>query len=692
MAKRYKHITSPLKIRNTILKTRFMYPTAQPHFLQGPELYPADPVVSFYCTLAKNGAAFLMFHDLANDFQRTVGGWDITHFAMYDMHDKGCQNYFSHFAHMVHYYGGKLCTSLMVELDTSYLINESGNGGPGGPGMMGPMGPMGLGGAMADSGLVYEFGSLVGPEGQEPGMKGVGFTASKTEYFTQEKIDEYIDIVIERMKFYKDMGFDAAQFPTDYCLQFYSEKSNHRTDEYGGSPENRGRFTIYFLNRIRKTLGDDFILYTGAPGGGGPGGPPGMPGGPGGGLTQEERISFLKLIAPQVDLIYIRSSMGDGLMEEECGDCPAIEQSAALKAAGVTIPIAISTPYMELDKLDEIIASGKVDMISSCHMFLANENLGEILKEGNGEDLNPCILCHACRGVSWTGEWMSHCTINPEMGMEYRKDKMIAPVKRLKRVAIIGGGPGGMKAALYLKQRGHTPVIFEKSDALGGQIKITDCCDFKWRLNRYRRFLIEQMSRNNIEVRLNTEATPEMIEAGGFDVVIAAVGATAKLPGIEGAETAGWNAIDVFGRESEIGKNVVVVGGASTATEAAIYLARAGHNVTEICRKNIVAYELNPIRERGNVNELSVTSGVKHIRSASATKIEPGKVTYIDKAGAEFTINCDDVVVSGGMEPSRDLAISFHGVTDEFYMIGDCQAAGNMRNAIFDAYAICMQI
>ena len=105
MHQRYEHLTKPLKIRNTVLKSRFMYPCAQPHFLQGPELYPADPIVSYYCTIAKNGAAFIIVHDLANDTQRDMGGYDIPHFAMWDIHDKGCQNYFSHFSHMIHYYG-----------------------------------------------------------------------------------------------------------------------------------------------------------------------------------------------------------------------------------------------------------------------------------------------------------------------------------------------------------------------------------------------------------------------------------------------------------------------------------------------------------------------------------------------------------------------------------------------------------
>ena len=691
MATRYEHLTKPLKIRNTVLKTRFAYPCAQPHFLQGPELYPADPLVSYYCSLAKNGQAFIIVHDLANDTQRQMGGYDIPHFAMWDFNDKGCQNYFTHFTHMVHYYGAKLCTSLDLNLETQYLVNKPDpNAGPMGPGE-GGMIPMGMGGPgmekLVESGLKFEFGSLVGPEGQEENMTVVGVAKTKRKYLDEEAMDEYIGIVIDRMKRYADLGFDAAMVPTDILLSFMSAKSNHRDDEYGGSVENRLRFSHKFFKAIRKAVGNDFLLYTAAPltqgGGHGP---------MGGSCSPEESIIWLKEMGQYLDLLNIRMAMGDGLMEDECNVCPGAEESARLKAAGVTTPIAVSTPYMDLDRLDEIIASGKADMILSNHMFMCNPRLGEILKSGEGEDLEPCILCHQCRGVSWTGHWMSHCTINPEMGMEYRTKKMTEPVTRLKKVAIIGGGPGGMKAALYLKERGHTPVIFEASDSLGGQIKVVECCDFKWRLTRYCKWLVNQINRKGIQVRLNTPATREVLESEGYDVIIAAVGGTPKLPDLPGIENAWGTPFAVFGHEAELGKKVVVVGGASTAAEAAIYLARAGHEVVEISRKNIVAYELNPIRERGNVNTLSVNSGVKHIREASTTKLEKGKVYYIDKDGNEGCVECDDIVVSGGLEPNRDLAISFHGIAPEFYMIGDCKESGNMRNAIFDAYACSQQI
>ena len=287
---------------------------------------------------------------------------------------------------------------------------------------------------------------------------------------------------------------------------------------------------------------------------------------------------------------------------------------------------------------------------------------------------------------------MSHCTINPLIGMEHQAFRFVEPVTKQKKVAIIGGGPGGMKCALWLKERGHTPVIFEASDELGGQIKSANYPSFKWELKRYLDFLKNQMVRKDIEVRLHTPATPDMVTAEGFDTVVVAVGASPKLPPVEGAETAKWNGVNVYGNVDKIGQNVVVIGGASTAAEAACYLAENGKQVTEICRQERIAYDLNPIRSIGYMNGKAESLGVKIKRHAKTVKIEPGKVTYLTRKGAEKVIECDDVVVTGGFMPNTDLAISFANAAPEFYMIGDCRQAGTMRHAIRDAYAVAMQI
>ena len=220
-----------------------------------------------------------------------------------------------------------------------YVVNKPVPGaGPRGPGDPGP-GPMGFGGGMeklANSGLRFAFGSLVGPEGEDPNMKAVGVPQTSVKYLDEAAMEEYIGIVIDRMKLYASLGFDAAMVPTDVLTSFMSEKSNRRTDEYGGSLENRLRFSHRFFKAIRRTLGNNFLLYCGAPIGG-------RHGPMGGGLTDEGNIvSFYVL---NTENVY--SGMGymtrKDLLDQAGLDIPETyddwyEMLTAYKNMGVEIP------------------------------------------------------------------------------------------------------------------------------------------------------------------------------------------------------------------------------------------------------------------------------------------------------------------------------------------------------------------
>jgi thioredoxin reductase len=347
---------------------------------------------------------------------------------------------------------------------------------------------------------------------------------------------------------------------------------------------------------------------------------------------------------------------------------------------------------MDLQKMDDAITSGSCDIIMSGRMFLCNEDLGRILETGEIDDLSPCIECGVCRGTSPVKDWMSHCTINPRLGMEHRADRLIQPVTWRKKIAIIGGGPSGIKCALWLKERGHTPVIFEKQDKLGGQVSHSDKTQFKWKMERYLEFLRHQVEKNNIEVRLGTLATPELVQAEGFDVVIAATGARPKAPNIPGVEYAKYNPVNVYDHLDEIGQRVVVIGSTSAPTEAALFLAEHGKTVTQIGRQNIVAYDLNPIHQRAYYNLWARDFGVEEIHNVTTTQIEPGKVTYREEDGTLHQILCDDVVAAGGMTPNTEAATAFYGSAPEYYAIGDCRSLGTMRTAIRDAYTLAMRI
>lgn len=676
MSQRYSALNSPLNVRGKMLKSRFEYPVAQPHFLQGPETYPGDPVVAYYTEICRKGSALLIVHDLTNPDQRKMGS-DIAHFCMYDLDDYGSQNYFTQFAHFVHCQGSYVGTEICCDLRLPWCVNdpsqpEPERGGPGGP--FGPGGPM----------FEDEYDENLRPVATVKGFPGSPGT--QTEYFTKENIQKYIKVLSDRARRFKSFGYDAGMIEMGaefYFAKFMSKRENRRTDEYGGSFENRSRFAIEVLKGLREGVGEDFIIFANAPD---IAFDPSKSRG-GEALSIDEAVWLFDQLVPYVDIIRLRGE------EKDTGDeCECAKLATELKRRGVKQYICINTPYMDLDRINAIVAEGKADMISSARMFICNENLGSILKNGNGEDLNPCIECGVCRGSIGDGDWMSHCTINPELGMEHRKDSLKMPVEKFKKIAVIGGGPAGMKCAMWLKERGHTPVIFEASNALGGQIKTSRYPEFKWKLRRYLDFLIAQLDRKGIEVRLNTLATPEMISSEGFDAVVAALGAEPQKPTVKGAENIRWNAVNIYGNVEQLGQNVVVIGGSSAPCEAAAYLADTGRKVTLLSRKSKPNYDLNPIRTQNSMNMMMLQKGVNVIVKAKATEVGEGYVKYTDRDGTEHTIQCDDVVAAGGMAPNMEAAMKFYGSADEFYAIGDCKEAGNMRTAIRDAYALAMRI
>ena len=191
---------------------------------------------------------------------------------------------------------------------------------------------------------------------------------------------------------------------------------------------------------------------------------------------------------------------------------------------------------------------------------------------------------------------------------------------------------------------------------------------------------------------MNTFATPEMIEAEGFDAVVVAVGGHCQKPKVPGAETTRWDVTNIYGHVDEIGHKVVVIGGNSTSAEAACYLAETGHEVIELSRQGRFASDLNPIRMISYMNQKLAKLGVKTKPQCETLKIEPGKVTYKNYKGDVKTIECDDVVVNGGIIPDRNDSYPFVNCCREYYVIGDAKQPGTMRHAIRDAFAVAHQI
>ena len=733
MKKRYYHALKPLKIGNVVLKNRYLSSTSMPHFLQGPEQYPSAEVINYTVNTAKNGAAVVSFSDWSNTMQRSMPGGDICRFPLYDFNDPSLDNYMCKLAEGVHCYDSKLILAFLPQMPQGYGVVEvkgaampgmpagfGGPGGPGGPGGMPDM-PGGPGGPGGMPGMPEGFGGPGGPGGMPggPDAPGSGLnsmimhskrgegddprwpTKSKKAANVMEmpempckqlelpQMEQMIQDAIKKLRRYQSFGFDGASVHMAYglpgCAQFLSPLTNKRTDEFGGSLENRTRFPMMLCRAIREEFGPDFLIEVI------------LSGQEEGGWTIEDSVGFAKIAEGVVDMFQIREATGDlahpvGFNSSRVPT--TLEVAAAIKASGssmITVPIG---GFQNPDIIEEAIATGKTDMVGAARAFIADYNYGKKLQEGRGEDVVPCIRCNRCHGLHMDGPWVVGCSVNPEVGLSDVFAALAEAPEKKKSVAVIGGGISGMYAAIQCAERGHDVSLYEKTDYLGGQFLHAEYATFKWPMQDYKNYLVRQLEKLQIKVYMNTEATPEMIEEAGYDTVIAALGAEPNVPAIAGVENPGlWIANDVFGKESELQENVVIVGGSEIGVETGLYLAENGHKVTLLSRQPLLAYGAyrvhyyDPLREAWEHEP-----NFSYILEATTTAVNTDAVTYVDKTGAEKTISGCSVVIAGGMNPLQEKALAFYDAAPEFYFVGDCTGIGNVQKCIRDAHTAAMRV
>ena len=679
MSQRYKNIMSPVKIGNVILKSRLLSANALPHFLQGPEQYPSDAIVDYLINIAKNGAAYVTVGDWTNLKQREGFG-DGPHFPMWDTRDAALENALTLMVDQLHFYGSKVGVAMHMNAPAGYGVYD---GEPAGG--MPEMSPEDMEEMMEDMKDMMGGDGAPMPFGPPPGADG------PTKAMTTELMEQYAQDMIKKISYYVGCGYDGVSIHASYgatlLSKFLSPKYNKRTDEYGGTPENRAKFPVLVAKRIKEAFGQDFIVEMQ------------VSGEEDGGLCPEDIAVFAKCAEGYIDILQLRA--GDGDLAHPTGfnsqphDPLTIRFAEAVKKSGAKILTAPIGGFQDLDDIESYIAEGKTDMVAFGRAFICDSEYGKKIKEGRGEDVVPCVRCNRCHGLGMQGPWKSCCTVNPEVGIHHRLNKLVAEPETLKKVAVIGGGPAGMRCALFLADKGHTVTLFEKNEALGGQLLHADHSSFKWPLRDYKDWLIAQLAKSPVTVRMNTKATPEMIAAEGYDAVIAAMGAEPVFPPVAGlTDEAGapvqgvYNPIEVYGREAELGKSVVVIGGGEIGMETAMYLAENGHDVTILSRQKKFAAEADRVHYYSMFQDAwKAMPNLKPIKRAKTTAVEPGKVTYTDKNGEAHTITCDAIVACGGMKAAQDEALAFNDVVEDFIIIGDNLGSGNVMTATRTAFA-----
>jgi NADPH-dependent 2,4-dienoyl-CoA reductase/sulfur reductase-like enzyme len=661
---KYPHLLSPLKVRNRVLKNRILHTPSPPHSLQGPENFPADSYRAHYSEIAKNAAIVTMvehFGQYPKSYDPNVDN-GMVHYSDSMWQDiPPVHNYVHQMIEEIHCEGSLVCVGKLQAATVEEAVTQAKK--------------------WEDEGYdVIEVGE----------RSWSGIDAVRADLKKLEAIRNSTNLIIEAVILPLTRG--KSRGPAMGGPGGMPGMGRGEMPEGGMPGGGRGEMPSGERGGMPPMAGG------GSPTVGGIGGPYGdIESGP----ELEEVLEMVKLIEGLADILRMKdighntNHPNSFTMEK---DKPwTLPFAQAIREKGLNILTAPNGGFHVPALNESFIAAGKTDMVAMATPLFADPQYVQKAYEGRAEDIVPCVRCHNCHGISRTeGPWIDSCTVNPKWGLSETKKRSIRPPTAIKKVAVIGGGPAGMKAAITAAERGHRVTLYEKSDAMGGLLRHTDYTKWKWGYKDFKDYLVRQIYKAGVEVLLNTEVTPKMIRARGYHTVLAATGAEPIVPNIPGADGDNvFNILDAYRNKKALGKNVVVIGAGVYGTETAICLAKDGHKVTVLASgKEMIPPEATGPHNMENQLDLSQNhENISHVLEAIATRISGGKVTYRDAAGSDKSVEADSVVIFAGFRPKMDEALKFTGSAGQVLLLGDCTGtAGTVQKTIRSAFFVASQV
>ena len=504
---------------------------------------------------------------------------------------------------------------------------------------------------------------------------------------------------------FADCCYTLTQFHFDGVLlhgghnklidQFRSKRHNKRTDQYGGTTEGRARFCIELLEAIRERCGNNLLLELRLSA------DEGYPGG----ITIDETVEFLKLLEGRglYDLFHVSGGDHTTAFGNMATSSPAFYPNAynrpyarKIKEAGIETPLVLINSINSPELAEDIIASGDAEFVCMARqLVVADPFFPRKVQEGRIDEINTCIRCHNCFD-------REECAVNPiTQNRGYQLTRQVPPAPEKKNVAIVGGGIAGLKAAETAAARGHRVTLYEKAGALGGLLRFADTDNYKHDIRTYKDHMISRVSRNPaITILLNTEATPDLLEAAGYDAVIVAIGGIQTLPSLPGIERATvLTSMDVYDHPERLGDTVVILGGGLQACEIALHLAAGGRKVTIAGRReklaphevvnNSVFNPIPAIKKRFR----SYAHPVEYILNCEVREItDTGVIGRSLLTGEEISISADTIVVAAGTENRLQEAMSFSRCAPFVGIAGDCREPKKIKQAVAAGYYQAMDI
>ena len=500
---------------------------------------------------------------------------------------------------------------------------------------------------------------------------------------TLREISELIDKYGDAARRVKEAGFDMVEIhgAHGYLVnQFVSPWSNKRTDEYGGSLENRLRFPLEVLERVRKAVGPDFPIdyrvsadeFVD------------------GGLTLDETLYLAEQLEKcGVNAIHVSAGIYESAeMITQPMDIPpgCLEHLASEMKRRVSVPIIAVGRINDPILAEKILARGSADFISMGRALHIDPQCLVKAQQSKLEEIRRCFACNQGCLDEMLANRPSTCTLNPEAGRE--REMRLRPAETNKRVLVVGGGPAGMEAARVCALRGHYVSLYESGNELGGQILIASKPPRRSEFQEIARYLSHQIHKLGVDVHLTSHVDPEMIFEAKPDVVIVATGAKPIIPRIPGIENAMVStAWDVLVGKKEVAGNAVILGGGQTACEVADFLALREVGVTLVVPDSILAEDLKDTARGGILFRELEERDVDILLETNIERILDGEVVIQHRGKKEKLTGLDAVIIAQGRRSENLVLDGLLAGTEGFevYAVGDCVKPRRSIDAIAEA-------
>jgi 2,4-dienoyl-CoA reductase-like NADH-dependent reductase (Old Yellow Enzyme family)/thioredoxin reductase len=522
---------------------------------------------------------------------------------------------------------------------------------------------------------------------------------------SEAEVEEIIASFVDAARRAKESGFDGVElFAAYHALidQFWTPFSNRRDDKWGGSLENRCRFSSEIMRRIRRLAGENFIIGLAV----------NMEPGVKASLSMEQLQEIVAWHDERTLIDYV--TCGTGSYFEFTGIIPnvffadklGVPYAEALKKIVKHAKVQAESHIRTPENAEYVIAGGQADMVSIVRGQIADPHLANKAKEGRADDVRPCLSCNQmCWGRRYRDYWIS-CLINPSAGREFEwGGDRFAATHRPKKILIIGGGVAGLEAARVAAERGHQVTLVEASSRLGGQFFLAGLQPRRRQIIDFLDWYGRQLEKLQVKVLLNTLFEPADVEAFAADEVIIATGSQPtgngfqrfvphldRLPGLDRGNI--WTAEDVMGRSARLGKRVIVLdeGANWKGAGTALHLAEAGHQVTIVTPAASVMMEMArtnaDVQLRQRLRELGATL----ITEAAVREWHGNAATIMIFGGEDMRIEADSLVLSTTNLADTALADSLDASAISHQTIGDAVAARTAVMAIYEGRKLAMKL